>query len=156
MTVRRGDSRHLSAVPVPGASAVPKPKPPPGNPYTRNPLLAYKIGADSGHRCSACRWVKAHLGWEFCPYHVAWRDMAEHEIVPVGTEGAFAEPASADPAFQRGDRVWFQGKLHVKIDVRYWSTKGAWYHIALGVSTDTVVNSAEACFTREFDAGWKA
>ncbi len=154
MTARRGDSRHLSAVPVPGASAAPKPKPPPGNPYVRNPLLAYKIGPDPEGLCTACRWVKAHLGWELCPYHVAWRDMAEHEIVPVGTEGE--APSSIDPLFARGQRVWFQGKLHVQVDVRYWSTNGHWAYIALGVSSDTVVNSPERMFTPEFDAGWKA
>ncbi|UUV34405.1 hypothetical protein NQK81_13420 [Amycolatopsis roodepoortensis] len=152
--------RHLSAVPEPGTPAAPKPKPPSRSPYPRNPLLDYRYGPDPEGLCPACRWVKA-IDWptpqQWCPHHVLWHDSTIPKLAQAGdAKGPFLVHASTAPAFARGDRVWFQGKLETIVDERYWGRDGRWRYVAITPRQGTAVDSAESEFTREFRAGWPA
>lgn len=151
--------RHLSAVPGPGTPATPKPGPPPGAraPYPANPLLSYLHGPDPTGLCAACRWVKAHQGNESCPYHAAWREMTAYVVDRVGdVEGKPMVYPTDQPTYRIGQKVWFQGKLQVKITQRYWGGDRRWRYIATAVAGGTAVDSHEDFFTREYEPGWAA
>ncbi|WP_410676700.1 hypothetical protein [Amycolatopsis sp. cmx-4-68] len=158
MTAEDG-GRHLSSVPGPGTPATPKPGPPPGsrNPFPSNPLLNFLHGPDTEGACPACRWVKAHQGNEPCPHHAAWQSIVVRVVDRVGDreDGPMVYPTD-QPAFRLAEKVWFQGKLQVKITQRYWGSDGRWRYIAAAVSGGAAVDSHEGFFTREYDAGWVA
>ncbi|SEB43249.1 hypothetical protein SAMN04489727_1696 [Amycolatopsis tolypomycina] len=154
MTAEDG-GRHLSAVPAPGVPASPKPAPPRGGPYTRNPLLNYKLGPDVDCVCPACHWVKAHQGNEYCPYHVAWRDMKAFAVDRVGDlDGSPLVYPTDEPKYSRGQKIWFQGKLPVRVTQRYWGTDGRWRYVCKALTGGSAVDSYEHLFTPEFDARW--
>ncbi len=148
--------RHLAAVPTgPPAAETParptprRPKPGPP-PFPRNPLLDYVVGPDVHNRCPACHWVKAQLGYEYCPHHVAWRDIKAHAVTGAGDIGG--PPAgypATQPVLARGQYVWFQGKLKCRITQRYWGSDGRWRYVATTVTGGSAVDSHEGLFATE-------
>jgi hypothetical protein len=153
------DGRRLSSVPAPGTSATPKPAPPrSGSSFPSNPLLNFLHGPDTEGRCPACRWVKAHLGFEPCPHHAAWQAIVVRVVDRVGDLEGAAPPVypTTQPKFSLGERLWFQGKLQVKIKQRYWGGDGRWRYIAKGTAGGAAVDAHEDFFTREYDAAWVA
>lgn len=155
MTVE--DGRHLSAVPGPGTPATPKPGPPPGgrNPYPANPLLNFLHGPDPDGACPACRWVKAHQGNEPCPHHAAWQSIVARVVDRVGDRDDEPMTYPTDqPRYAIGQRVWFQGKLHVKITQRYWGGDRRWRYIAKAGTDGAAIDAHEALLTPEYTPGW--
>lgn len=155
MAAEDDGGRHLSSVPGPGESATPKPKPPVRSPYPSNPLLNYLHGPDPDGLCPACRWVKAHKGNEYCPYHAAWREMTAYVVDRVGdVEGEPMVYPTDQPRYRIGERVWFQGKLQVKITQRYWGGDRRWRYIAKAMSGGSAIDTHEGLLAPEFDARW--
>lgn len=154
MTAEDG-GRHLSSVPGPGESATPKPKPPVRSPFPSNPLLNFLHGPDPEGLCPACRWVKAHQGNEPCPHHAAWQSIVVRVVDRVGDreDGQLVYPTD-QPALRLGQRVWFQGKLQVKITQRYWGGDGRWRYIATAVQGGSAIDTHEGLLAPEFDAKW--
>ncbi|RSD26377.1 hypothetical protein [Amycolatopsis eburnea] len=152
-------TRHLSAVPGPGSPSTPKPTPPKGGAFPSNPLLNFLHGPDPDGVCPACRWVKAHLGHEPCPHHAAWQAIVVRVVDRVGDaddEAPLVYPTE-QPAYRLHDRVWFQGKLQVKITQRYLGRgDGRWRYIAKTLPGGTAIDTHEDFLTREFDAAWAA
>lgn len=139
-------------LPAPGGRPIPKPAPPPAPPYTRNPLLDYVVGPDPDGACPACEWVHAPFGHELCPHHVAWRDIKAHAIAGAGdVPGTPAGYPTTQPGFARGQQVWFQGKLHCRITVRYWGADGRWRYVAKALSGGAAIDGHEDLFTTARD-----
>lgn len=157
MTAQDGGG-HLSSVPAVGTPATPKPAPPRNSSsFPSNPLLNYTHGPDSEGKCPACRWVKADLGFEACPHHTAWQSIVARVVDRVGdVKGAPPIYPTTQPKFRLAERLWFQGKLQVKIKQRYWGGDGRWRYIAKGTGSDAAVDAHEEFFTREYDAAWVA
>jgi hypothetical protein len=157
MTAEDDGNRHLSAVPGPGTPATPKPGPPPRNPYPANPLLNFVHGPDPDGVCPACRWVKAHQGHNPCPHHAAWQAIVVRVVDRVGdVEGGPLLYPTDQPTYDLGARVWFQGKLQVRITQRYWGGDGRWRYIAKAVAGGAAIDTHEGLLAPQFDAGWGA